>query len=98
MRLALHGATRCNPWIVLRKLWIAADPRFAQDNPWIAPRRAVKRKPHLREVRPGAAEILSRLCLFVNSENSQLAKWCGLYSLSRPMMAMEALSADGGVR
>ena len=37
---------------------------------------------HLREVRPGAAEILSRLCLFVNSENSQLAKWCGLYSLS----------------
>ena len=29
-----------------------------------------------------AAEILSRLCLFVNSENSQLAKWCGLYSLS----------------
>ena len=37
MRLALHGATRCNPWIVLRKLWIAADPRFAQDNPWIVP-------------------------------------------------------------
>ena len=37
---------------------------------------------HLREVRPGAAEILSRLCLFVNSENSQLAKWCGLYTLS----------------
>ena len=33
---------------------------------------------------PGAAEILSRLCLFVNS---QLAKWCGLYSisLSRPI-------------
>ena len=37
VRLALHGATRCNPWIVLRKLWIAADPRFAQDNPWIVP-------------------------------------------------------------
>ena len=37
MRLALHGATRCNPWIVLRKLWIAVDPRFAQDNPWIVP-------------------------------------------------------------
>ena len=74
-----------NPWIVLRKAWIGRYPQFAQDNPWIAPRRrrrAVKRKPHLREVRPGAAEILSRLCLFVNSENSQLAKWCGLYSLS----------------
>ena len=74
-----------NPWIFLRKAWIGRYPQFAQDNPWIAPRRAVKRKPHLREVRPGAAEILSRLCLFVNSENSQLAKWCGLYSLSRPI-------------
>ena len=21
----------------MRKLWIAADPRFAQDNPWIVP-------------------------------------------------------------
>ena len=75
-------ANRGSGWIVLRKAWIGRYPQFAQDNPWIAPRRAVKRKPHLREVRPGAAEILSRLCLFVNSENSQLAKWCGLYSLS----------------
>ena len=81
-----------NPWIVLRKAWIGRYPQFAQDNPWIAPRRAVKRKPHLREVRPGAAEILSRLCLFVNSENSQLAKWCGLYSLSLSLsLALSAM-------
>ena len=81
-----------NPWIVLRKAWIGRYPQFAQDNPWIAPRRAVKRKPHLREVRPGAAEILSRLCLFVNSENSQLDKWCGLYSLSLSLsLALSAM-------
>ena len=85
-----------NPWIVLRKAWIGRYPQFAQDNPWIAPRRAVKRKPHLREVRPGAAEILSRLCLFVNSENSQLAKWCGLYSLSLALSAMEVRWPSAG--
>ena len=71
-------------WIVLRKAWIGRYPQFAQEQSMdcTSSRRGKSEAQAHRREPPGAAEILSRLCLFVNSENSQLAKWCGLYSLS----------------
>ena len=88
-----------NPWIVLRKAWIGRYPQFAQDNPWIAPRRAggsLKRK---RTVARSGTRCSrnSVSTLFVNSENSQLAKWpCGLYSLSLSAMEVRLHSLTVG--
>ena len=58
--------------------------------------RREKSEAQARGLGRGAAEILSRLCLFVNSENSQLAKWCGLYSLSLSAMEVRLHSLTVG--
>ena len=49
-----------HPWIVS---WIGRYPQFAQDNPWIAPRRAGGAQAHRREVRVQQKFCLDFVCL-----------------------------------